>query len=494
MSMGQRLAEGILNWTRVFYDNKPLVVQFLFYPPALLGSFDVWYLMNMGGCLIGAYCVYAIVRDVFSEARGFSHNVGHYAGLYGGVFALYLFSASPLYPHHINTLPVCMSLAAAVLTKRYVARSDASPKGMLLLACFCASLAIGIRPYFIPFVGLIPLWVSITTQLDDESGGINYRSTARLFLVWNTCAGLFLLCVNVLPYVVAGEFNSFIAGLEMTRQKVTPSGLKWVLFILANIYKGMGPLSTLLFYSWMVFVALFLTGLAKRFYNRAVAFDLLILTIIAPFSILAMTFAKNFWDHYAQFFLPFIGIGAVSLFVLIHDKRYLRFLFRYKAIAVVPALFFIYPATTELRTEIRRHYMMPTVSNLSALLDKHNLEKSDFLAPYNQYVHVKFNQHRHGFPNISLSVDATAKAMTSKMFSKINVPAKFRIPKNSLEYCQMLDSSGPKLLVFFKDTTFIGYRMPSTHLAYCNLRNYDRYDLSDKARLPSDIAYYFIRR
>ncbi|MCY4043408.1 MAG: hypothetical protein OXF45_06370, partial [Candidatus Dadabacteria bacterium] len=345
MSMGQRLAEGILNWTRVFYDNKPLVIQFLFYPPALLGSYNVWYLMNMGGCLIGAYSVYAIVRDVFSEARGFSRNVGHYAGLYGGVFTLYLVSAAVFDPHHINTLPVCMALAATVLTKRYVARSGSSRKvALLLLACFCASLSVGIRPYFIPFVGLIPLWVSIAAQLDDESGGVNYRSTANLFLVWNTCVGLFLLCVNVLPYVVAGEFNSFIAGFEMTRQKTVPSGLKWTLGWLTNVYNHMGSFSTLLFFSWAAFLALFLTGFANRLYNRAVAFDLLILTIIAPFSILAMTFAKNFWPHYSQFFLPFIGIGAVSLFVLIHGKHYLRFLFRYKAIAVIPALFFISPA------------------------------------------------------------------------------------------------------------------------------------------------------
>ncbi|MCY4043187.1 MAG: hypothetical protein OXF45_05225, partial [Candidatus Dadabacteria bacterium] len=105
---------------------------------------------------------------------------------------------------------------------------------------------------------------------------------------------------------------------------------------------------------------------------------------------------------------------------MIHGKRYLRFLFRYKVIAVIPALFFISPATTELWTKPRHHNMTPTVQNLSALLDRHGLEKGDFLAPYNDYVHVKFNQDKHGFPNVAITAHSTLEGF----FRKAKVPAK----------------------------------------------------------------------
>ena len=489
MFLGQHLTEGVMIWTQQLFDDKLLVIQLLFSLPALLGSYKVWYLMSMGACLAGAYSVYVIVRDVFSPTRGFP---GFYAGLYGGVFTLYLSSVPAHEPHHINTLTVSMALVAAVLMKRSVGRSGVDPgTAVFLVACFCASLAVGLRPYLFAFIGLIPLWVSMAAQIDNGDGRIDYRSVAKLFLLWNTCVGLFLLCVNVLPYVITGELGSFIAGIEVMREKVFPEGMEWIWKWMIVIYKRMGLFSTLLFFSWTVFVVLFLIGLAGRFYKKkAASFELLTLAIIAPFSIFAVIVTRHFWPHYAQFLLPFIGIGAMSLFALVYDKHYLRFLFRYKVIAVIPALLFMSPAVTELWTKPRHHYMVPTVQNLSALLDQHGLEKGDFLAPYNDYVHVKLNQHKHRFPSVAVSVSITIKGL----LHKAKFPDKFGLPRNSLEYCQMLDSSGPKLIVFFKDTTFIGYSMPPTHLAYCNLRHYDRYDLSDKARFPSDIAYYFIRR
>ena len=498
MFVGQRLLEGILNWTQVFYETKPLIVQFLFAFPALFNSYNVWYLMSMGFCLIGAYSVYAIMRDMFSEARGFSRNTGRYAGIYGGVFTLYLFSVA-YWPHHINASAVSMALIAAVLTKRYLTTAHSGEKrktAILFLACFCASVAVGLRPYLLVFVGLIPLWISISAQLNGENGRIKYRSTVWFAFVWNACVGLFALSVNVLPYIVTGEWASFTAGIEMMDQRIALYGWEWILSELTVVYNKLGLFSTLLFFSWAAFLILFLTGAANRLYNRAVAFDLLMLTAIMPFSILGMTFAKNFWNHYTHFFAPSIGIGSASLFVLLDGKRTFRFLFRYKAIAVIPALFFVLPQLTELRTKFHDHYMVPTVQNLSALLDRHGLEKGDFLAPYNDYVHVKFNQNKHGFPNAALSVDITVRGW----WQGVNIPPHFRIPRNSREYCQMLDEQGPQMLVFFKYTEYLGYfehlrqEISSRHLANCNFRNYDRYDLSDRARSPSDVVYYFIRR
>ena len=511
---GQRLVEGLLNWTEVFYDNKLLVNQFLFYPAGLLGNwfnpYKVWHLTSMAGCLVGAWAVYIILRDVFSPQRGFAHHVGQYAGIYGAAFTLYLFSAAAYDgPHHINALAVSMALAAAALVQCHVGRaSEAGARvgfkaaSVLLLSCLCASLAVGIRPYLLVFVGVIPAYAAIAAQLASGHGRIDWRAAAKLFIAWNAGVALMTLAINVLPFVLAGEWHSFTAGLEVLAQQVAPSGLEWSLHILAIVYNAMGPLSLVLFYCWAGFLLVFLTSLWKGwsgpFASKATALALLALAAVAPLSILGMMLTKNFWAMYTQFFLPFISIGAVSLFALLHGKRQFRFLFRQKAIAVLLALVCVSPLATELQTKPGDSHrlfpypphMAPTVQNLDALLDEHGLEAGDFLAPYNQYVHVRFNQHRHGFPNAIVSVDSTLHGW----YSKLDVPAKFRIPTDSQQYCQMLDDQGPALIVFFAWTINWGTTVPQNHLANCSLSQYDFHNISTEARQPSDVAFYFLRK
>ena len=177
MYFGQRLVEGSLLWTSEYNDRLP-VDQFLFWLPAKFNSVEVWLSISIAACLAGAWAVYAILRDVFSPDRGFPLKLGHYAGLYGGVFTLYLFAALDVDRHggihQINILPMSLALLAAVLTKRCVGSRALGVKMALafIAACFCASVAVGIRPYFVLFVGLIPAWVFIAAQLDVKAGGV----------------------------------------------------------------------------------------------------------------------------------------------------------------------------------------------------------------------------------------------------------------------------------------------------------------------------------
>ena len=506
--LGQRLSEGVLHWTQEFDENKPLVYQFLFYIPALLGNwfnpYKVWHLMSMGACLIGAWCVYLILRDVFSAARGFGPKVGHYAGLYGSVFTLYLLSTTVFVPHHVNALAVSMALAAVVLTKHCLnlifesSRKPFSKAVLFLLACFCASIAVGVRTYLIIFLALIPAWLTISAQLDKPGSKLDYRAAAIIFLSWNACVALMTLGINVLPYILAGEWSSFTAGLEILTQQYAPYGLQWVQGLLSGIYNAMGPLSTALLYAWAAFLLLFAllffskTGLAGGRSGKSLTFDLLMLTAVTPCVILVMILPRNFWPHYLQFLMPFVSIAAASLFVLLHSRLKLALPHWQKALAVVLAAVCVSPTVTELQTRPVQNdaTMAPAVQNLSALLDEHGLEANDFLAPYNQYVHVRLNQYRHGFPSVSVSVDATLKGWLQEM----NIPGKYNIPKNSEEYCQMLDEQGSGLIVFFAHTTFWGTEVPPNHLANCSLSQYDFHNLSSEVRQPSDIAFYFLRK
>ena len=81
----------------------------------------------------------------------------------------------------------------------------------------------------------------------------------------------------------------------------------------------------------------------------------------------------------------------------------------------------------------------------------------------------------------------------------MDIPPQFSLPRSFEECYQMLDERCSRLLVYFKLTTFFNPepywgRVLRGHLANCQLRNYDFYDVNDEARLPSDVAYYFIRR
>ena len=493
---GQRLAEGILNWTQEFYDNKPLVNQLLFLPPALFGGFKTWYLMCMGASLVGAYSVYIILRDLFTPARGFAKEAGHYAGIYAGTFILYLSSAEIIdEPYHINTIAVCMALAAAALTRRTAVRVSNRSPSMFLLACFCGSLAVGIRPYLAFFVGLISAWIATVRQLDSGSEGFDYLAVAKFFIAWNLCLGTFTLAVNVLPYILTGQFGSFLAGLEILGQQIAPHGSNWVLQILIDAYGNLGGLSFWLFSAWVACLVFFLLGLAGGLYKKALALDLMMLTVIAPFSILAATLAKNFWAHYIQLLMPFIVIGAVSLFALLYNEqlRHLNVLIRGRFVVSLLALWFVTGAASDLMKSPGSglNASRPeTIANLRSLQAMHGLDSGSFLAPYNQYVHAALAQHRHGFPNVSISVDGTIRGW----YRNLRVPLQYRLPRTFEEYCHKLDEQGPALLIFYRHTTFAGSGVSPTHLANCQLRNYDRLDVSSDARLPSDVAYYFIRR
>ena len=96
------------------------------------------------------------------------------------------------------------------------------------------------------------------------------------------------------------------------------------------------------------------------------------------------------------------------------------------------------------------------------------------------YVHWRLNQHRFGFPGAGITNGITVY----NWWEELNSVGEFRLPKNTSEYCRLLDSRGPELIVFFRDSP----------LARCRLRQYDFYDVSAETDSVSDIRYYFIRK
>ena len=273
MYAGLRLTEGMLMWTREFEENKLPVVQFLFYIPVLLDSVRAWQLFSMGVSLTGACAVYAVVRSVFSTARGFTGNLGHYTGLYGALFTLYLFSAISGKIHHIGPLAASLVMFSMLLL-RHACRQGAGaairnfhikPVLLLLLSCLCGSLAVGIRPYLLFAVGLIPLWATMSVQM--ENGKIDCAAAAKICILWNLCVALFVFGVNALPYIAAGELETFIDGLEMTAGYTLSESAWRILLEQIMAFGRMDVISVALFLSSLAFAVyypmFFLGGDAK---------------------------------------------------------------------------------------------------------------------------------------------------------------------------------------------------------------------------------------
>ena len=173
-------------------------------------------------------------------------------------------------------------------------------------------------------------------------------------------------------------------------------------------------LSKALFLCWGAFAALLLsiifvlrlkilTSGPRRidFLANAVLFELCVLTVIAPLAIETMILIKQrFWAHYAQFFAPFVSIGAVSFAVLLYrtNPRYLNFVVGRKVVAIMLAFVLVSGPVSNLKTKFRHYQADLTPQNVIALLEKHG-PAGGFLAPYHMYPHWKLNHHRHGFPH-----------------------------------------------------------------------------------------------
>lgn len=514
---GQRLVQaGELNWVAELHDNKLPVVQWLFALPALWGGFRTWHLMSMASMLAGAYAVYLLLAGMFSEARGYPGRTGHYAGLYGAVFTLYIFSNGPE-SHHINALSVSLALVGAILTRAYVrdrGQGGGRPLALLLAGCLCASLAVGLRPYLAAFVGLVPLWLACSAQLEGKAGA-DWRAAARLFLAWNSLVALFLLLVNVLPYIAIGEGQALLDSIAVIRMEfIPPPGPLAPAIVLYLIFLGLDALATLLWLAYAGFLILLLSGLAGRLHPRATVFDLAFLTLAAPLAIMSMFLAKHLLWHYFQFLTPFFGIGAAAFFASIHGWKpsWLPALGARKAITALLALALVSGPASHLETRFRPNSIDMLAQRLDALLASRGLAQETWLAPYDQDVHVSLQQPRHGFPNAIITRLAIAGGMGGNPgWEALDFPARFRMPANLPEYCQQLDERGPKLLVFFEymrsalEATKAAAEAeaapeaeaeppPPQFLLNCELRQYDLQDLAAEGKEFYDVGFLYIRR
>ncbi|MGK0172026.1 MAG: hypothetical protein ACI9W2_003760, partial [Gammaproteobacteria bacterium] len=120
---------------------------------------------------------------------------------------------------HINPMAASLAMVAiafADVARRAFPHSKTRFYRSFLAGAFCASLAVGIRPYFLYPLVVTGLWAALKVDRQAvKNTAPQQASTARLtttpIIVWPTCwiacIGLFGLAVNAFPYLVTARME-----------------------------------------------------------------------------------------------------------------------------------------------------------------------------------------------------------------------------------------------------------------------------------------------
>ena len=559
MYFGQRLAAGHLPWTgSEGYNDRLLAAQFPFVLAGHFGNFRVYQLTAAACILSGCGALYYLARQIFSEGRGFAPGVGHWIGLYGGALMAYMLM-SGLHPLMYNPMVIGLALAALGLCRFSVrprhSRASGSPgkngikqglsfwipafAGMtravrwtpFILGALLGSLAVGIRPYLLLFVALIPLWCALAARGERDGGGLDWRGAAGLFLLWNLLAGLFGVLANVAPYLVAGETDALRAGIALLGQQL----LQGEGFTLLYEWEHAQPLTLLLYGAFTALIVLYAVGYCRRAWRRAglriglwtvrrtrpteaprahatesalykkpVALDLCFLALLSPLAIQLLIATKYFHRHYIQFFQPMVALCvAAGLVLLIHGllQRLGQRRQRIAVGALLLAALVAFAPQLPLRPLPRdlSHFgrllerfmndgehraQANRLASVRWLLDRHDLQDDEFLAPRNMHVHWKFRAPRHGFPHAEHSLHIIQGWWEG--LQPPPVETAMHLPKTPAEHCELLDDYGPPLVVYL--TSWVRTRL------VCEMENYDYMEAVYEGAAGNQQLYYYLRK
>ena len=507
MYFAGRLLDGDLHWT-VEYDDKLPMVQFLFALPAMLGSVRVWQSMSAFIVLVGCVAAYPFLVTIFRETFlglqiGTAKTVAFYsvtlmACLYGQITGGFT---------HINATAASFALLAIVLVDLARRRYPVSKRTFawaFLLAGFCASMAIGLRPYFLFSLLSAGIWMALKIRGQEAAAKSNRISVPAVLswsVGWIACVGLWGCVVNVLPYLLVGKFNVLLSGCRLLTQSKNPST---TLLVVKQIYRsllfGNGPIVQISFIVWTFALILvpYSAWRGKRIlWGKAKIVNVGYLLVLAPLLTLGMIFQQHYWAHYLQLFVPFVGIGigflAVLLSVSVSPSRSARdqvARWGRGALVVVVTLILcaLYGTPRAVQNWVGRAWQeagvllgedldaiqqqradadpnkMPTaLAAFESYLATRPEDQRDFLNPWNVYFHWQLREPRHGFPHA-----ANSRHIARGWWANVVVPEPFELPTDMDSYCEMIESRGPSLIVEVRrqrkmlslpQTAFIEYRL-----------------------------------
>ncbi|WP_448578197.1 hypothetical protein [Thermaurantiacus sp.] len=447
---GRRLIAGELHWTGSFDDKLP-VVQFIF---ALPGVFDstavsmaVWLAVSACFVLLGAWACYVLVEDALRADPNLTRDERVLPAAFAAMSMVYLCSFLPAGLRHVNTAAAGAAVASiALLAIACRARGPGLPAWLPLLAsALLASIAIGIRPYLLPPLLAAPLWA--LARVPDQP---RLRGLAVGWVVWTAATAIFGLIVNVLPYVVTGQLEAFLAGMRLLSQELRPRNMAGTLEHAFSTFRELDFIAKVMAVGAVAAPLYTAATLWRRTPGRLpspIARDILVLSLALPLLLAASIAAKHFWDHYLQMFSPFLAMGFGFLCYIIAREvagpdRLLG------SLVGAVALLSVLPTLASDGRQLLGNRNFLTVRGreaeaVAAFLRKMPADRRDFLYLDNMFVHWRLKEPRHGFPHAA----NTVQIIRAGWWQSVEMPGWFAHPTNAQAYCHALDEAGPSLLI-----------------------------------------------
>lgn len=435
MYYGQRLLHGDLLWTQEFHDKLPFV-QILFAVPAWFKSIQIWRLMSLISCVIAALSIPYLLPRIFDFPDMSKSNRNNLL-FFTSTLYLALCMSTPAGLTHINPMATSFALIAT-LAMMYSLTSASLSRirilGVVLIGGFCAAAAISIRPYFIAPLLLTVVLGALYPLFSKHS--INRRHVA-IVLCWGGAVVTWGLAFNILPYLITGDTESFVAGLQILQQKI-------------NAHSLASEINNKYFKSTFLILAgiAILVSFGYRSGSRTVPFLLFI--IVSAAALIAYTIQKHWWGHYIQLFYGYFSLTVLFLIAWVFESK-LRFrtsitFIILGCLVILVGGLFISSVGKVFKNVVQSSNSTHRVANILMSFQEYRSKgyrsELTFLSPHIMYLHWQLDEPRHGFPHA-----ANTGHIFKGWWKNIAPSTLFKTPKNKEEYCDLLSIAGPDIVV-----------------------------------------------
>ncbi len=438
MYFGQRLLAGELLWTREFHDKLPFL-PFLFALPAGLESTQLHRLFSFLVVAMAGTC-FCIMAPAASGLPAQAAKARRALQAFAGISFLTVLLYLPGGLTTINTMATAFALIGILAVRKTVwdEPRDASARVLLVFGSLCAAMAISIRPYFFALCVVLFLWAGYEMYRSRR----NLRDVLRFFMVWGGALAAWGFVLNILPYVVTGQFTAFLDGMSMLAGGNIPhsgaSGFRtaWKEDSVSDVGK----------------VCMALTLVSVLAFRRGGRGDsLLVLTLLSGLALAAAMLTAHVWGHYTQMFAGLFCLLVVNFMerVMAADM-YPKLVKAVQWFALAVPCIFGYVMLEHAYAVVADFSKngAPTDTDISRArlvedyLQRTNSQNETFLAPTDMALHWRLWQSRHGFPHASHT-----HHIFSGWWKTVGPYKSFATPQSAEEYCRLLEEKGPTLLI-----------------------------------------------
>lgn len=448
MYFGTRLLSGELIWTREFHDKLPFA-QILFALPAWIGSVQAWRAIALVLCLAAAASLIRQTPRAFDMGRLSGRERGWVTAFGAGMFLAFTL----VLPGGISVLnPAATALAMiAVLTILSDLRRPGQGGGAALLAgALAAAAAISLRPYFLAPLALAVLWGALRPVLAQGARRRILPIAVFRALVWTGWIGLWGMILNVLPYLLTGQFGAVRLGLAALASDLYGRE-PWLIF--RRMVANWDLFPSVMWVAFCAIAAAFV--LTAR--PRAKTVPAVLFVYASVLTLFGLTVSQRWWDHYTQLFSGYFGLLMIVIGAWLSEARHWpRTGTPLRALAAIGALVLGIGMAVSTIRDIRaatpheddgRGAILTSFQEYRARTGRQDVP---FLAPAQVFLHWQLNEPRHGFPH-----SANTGHVLRGWWRDLPERSWVAMPPDPQAYCDLMRDKGPAMIVLTRFEQFV---------------------------------------